>query len=542
MVLVPMLWVVTVVGATHAFPGNPWHAEGGAASARFGSSTSTGDLNGDGFSDLIVGSPYFDGTHTDQGRVSIYLGSATGFGPSPTWTLDGTQPGGLFGFSVACVGDFNADGFDDLIVGAPYQRQTVVGEGIAWFYWGRATNPPQLLWWTFPAQANAHFGWSVAAAGDVDGDGDDDILVGGPDFDVAGHQDAGMARLVGGNPDDVPEFLWDYLPPGPAQARVGYDVAGTGDLDGDGFDDAAFGAPGVPEVRIFHGSAAGLPSSPDWTLSEGATFEFGTCVASAGDLNGDGFADAAIGCEAAGSSSEGRIVLLAGNAGGPPYATFVRTGSLDGGHFGADVAGAGDVNGDGLGDLLVGAPLAEYQEVQEGAVYLYYGDASSLVSDLPVWSAEGDHPSAQLGASVCGGRDTNGDTYSDISAGAPRFSNGAMEEGRVSVWFGADDPTTHVIDEAPPAIGMWLTGFPSPARGPVVFSYDVRRASLLTLSIVDVSGRAVTRFADLPSATGKHELTWDGRDAHGARVPSGTYFAILTGSAGTRTARVVIAR
>ncbi len=117
-----------------------WTAESNQVSAEFGQSVaSAGDVNGDGFSDVIVGAPLFDNGETDEGRAYVYHGSASGLSTVPNWTAESNQAGARFGTSVASAGDVNGDGFSDVIVGAPFFENGESEEGLAFVYHGSGT-------------------------------------------------------------------------------------------------------------------------------------------------------------------------------------------------------------------------------------------------------------------------------------------------------------------------------------------------------------------------------------------------------------------
>src|SRR5262249_31525458 len=126
-----------------------WTAESDQDHANFGFSVATaGDVNGDGYSDVIVSAPYFSNGETDEGRVYLYLGSASGLSTTPAWTAESNQAGAVFGLSVASAGDVNGDGYSDVIVGAPNYTNGQNGEGRAFVFLGSASGLAASPAWT----------------------------------------------------------------------------------------------------------------------------------------------------------------------------------------------------------------------------------------------------------------------------------------------------------------------------------------------------------------------------------------------------------
>src|SRR5207249_180283 len=144
----------------------------------FATSVATaGDVNGDGYSDVIVGAPLYDNGQTDEGRVFVFLGSASGLATSAAWTAESNQASAQFGASVAAAGDVNGDGFGDVMIGAPFFDNGQADEGRVFLYLGSASGLATSPAWTAESnQANAQFGTSVATAGDVNGDGRADVI------------------------------------------------------------------------------------------------------------------------------------------------------------------------------------------------------------------------------------------------------------------------------------------------------------------------------------------------------------------------------
>ena len=244
-----------------------------------------------------------------MGRAYLYLGSARGLATTPVTTLTGPDgAGGHFGPSVASAGDVNGDGFADVIVGADYVNSNA---GRAYVYLGSAAGltatPATTL--TGPDGAGGYFGGFVASAGDVNGDGYADVVVGA----FAANSFTGRAYV--------------YL-----------------------------------------GSATGLATAPATTLTAPDGGSFGYGVASAGDVNADGFADVIVGAYTANSWHGPRIRLPRKRDGYSHHPLDDAHGPDAGGQFGS-VCG-GDVNGDGFADVIVGE---NYANSETGRAYVYLG-------------------------------------------------------------------------------------------------------------------------------------------------------------------------
>jgi hypothetical protein len=412
----------------------------------FGYSVATaGDVNGDGYSDIIVGAPSWDLPFTDAGRAMVFLGSATGIASTPAWTVEGPGANAQFGFSVSSAGDANGDGISDIVVGAPGYN----GHGAAFVYLGAAPSGPGMsaaVVWTGNAQAGSKFGYAVALAGDVNGDGYSDVVVGAPLFDnPSGGIDHGKAYVYHGSGTVPATYAW-ALVWATATGQFGFSVAGAGDLNGDGYSDVAIGAPyqyrlspAIPPLKtgntfLFYGSLAGLPLSPSSTLSwSGSNAEFGSSVSSAGDTNGDGYADLIVGSPGYNSSS-GWVGLYHGSATGIATGALyntARSGSTSGDRLGASVATAGDLNGDGYADVVVGSPGISSGK---GRVMAFFGNPSGMNLGIgaPLWVKNGTTSGDGLGTSVGTVGDVNGDGISDLFTGAP----GQAGTGHVNVYHG----------------------------------------------------------------------------------------------------------
>ncbi len=437
-----------------------------------------GDVNHDGFDDVIVGAPLYDNGQTDEGAAFVYLGGPNGIasgGPAAASArLESNQAGATFGVSVASAGDVNHDGFDDVIVGAEYYDSGQTDEGAAFVFLGSPSgiangNPATAATTLQSNQAGATFGYSVASAGDVNDDGFSDVIVGAPDYS-SGQTKEGGAFVFLGSPSGIasgsPSTANTVLQSDQANAGLGISVAGAGDTNGDGYDDVIAGArlfdlntTDEGAAFVFLGSTSGVASGSP--LSATATIRggqqgahLGISVAGAGDVNGDGFDDVIIGANnydtAVTNEEEGLIVIFdggpAGIASGVSLAgdTKLSTSQL-GANFGICVAGAGDVNGDGYDDVIVGSHLYDNGQTDEGAAFLFVGGPSGIPSDLFAakrYSSallESDNDGARLGVSVAGVGDVNGDGYADVAAGASFYDSGQIDEGAAFVYLGSRD-------------------------------------------------------------------------------------------------------
>ena len=471
-----------------------WIGDADQPGASYGQSVaSAGDVNGDGYDDILVGAPRYDHGETDEGQAFLYLGSATGPSPTPDWTAEGDAPGALFGAAVASAGDVNGDGFADVIVGAPGFVGPQAEAGRALVFLGSASGLAAAPAWIGQGdQAFAEYGASVAAAGDVDGDGYGDILVGVPRHGqgLAGEGKVFVYFGAASGPNAHPGWTASG---GQAGAHFGHSLAGIGDVNRDGWDDIVVGAPDEDHgetdegrIAVFFGSAAGPSASPDWRAeSDQAEAHFGASVASAGDVNGDGAPDIVVGAPFYEDHEEddGHAFVYLGSLSGPEAIPgWVGECHQPFAGFGTSVSGVGDVNGDGFGDLLVGIPRHDEGRILQGAAYLFVGAAAAPLLSYDSTTL-GARESALFGTSAAAAGDVNGDGFADLLVGAPQDDDGESGEGRAFVSYG--QPACRA-PELPVVISgvrsLWPTGhvvldFTDPNPPSQVTGYDVYRSA-----------------------------------------------------------------
>lgn len=367
------------------------------------------------------------------------LASQAAVGQSTLKTLQGATPWGQYGTSVASIGDVDKDGVADFAVGAPESATNLIGSVTIY------SGANQTVLTTLTGFTDAAFGAAVAGAGDVNNDGWPDVIVGSPDMKVFGTE-YGRIDVFSGKD-------WSILAihTGPeTNAQWGRQVAGVGDMDKDGHADYAASAynadMGGPAdrgmVRVFSGATGSVLYTFIGTDDFG---HFGRSIAAIGDMNGNGYPDLAIGAPDDGSSGFGRgfVTVKDGSNGGTIWGGY---GTETSGKAGSAVAGA-DVNGDGLMDLVIGAPGEAAGFGQVRVIPGPWGGAA-------IWTAQGDAQDDGFGAALANAGDVNQDGKQDVLVGATQTFTGS---GYARILSGANHTTlwnTIVGDESASRFGF----------------------------------------------------------------------------------------
>jgi hypothetical protein len=350
--------------------------------------------------------------------------------------------------------DVNGDGFADLLVGATGSAVLFPGSAT-----GLVTAPAMT---TTLTSGDNGYASSATAAGDVNGDGFGDVLVSGIYADEDGGTNAGKTYLYLGSKDGL--AVSGIKLDGPQIVNGGFGIASAavGDFNGDGYGDVAVSASGESQkdtggvqqpcggVTLFFGSPQGLTMSapvlaPTADVTSGLQFGTNPLSLAGGDFNADGLGDLVVGAAGYGGTT-GRVYVYFGSKGGTvgapvnvdPYAIGSETPS-----FGTALTSAGDVNGDGYDDLVVGAPGTTYSEGGPAARYGVFQVFTGVASGAPVFAVgvAGGDPSPGLndGVSnfasvVSGAGDLDGDGYADFLVAAPQYGT-AAPFGRVHVFY-----------------------------------------------------------------------------------------------------------
>jgi hypothetical protein len=429
--------------------------------ARFGwAMAGVGDVNGDGFGDVLVTAPYFSTANTGAGKAYLFYGQADGLAASPAWSSSGDdRTRAHFGLSAAPAGDLNRDGYADFAVGAPDEDGTQTDAGRAFVFMGSRNGPSVSAAWASSGfdEAQAYFGTSLASAGDVNGDTYPDLVVGAPaqSMEIGPTTGSGMAYVYLGTAQGLSTtHAWTQRGDDAAGAGFGFSVAGAGDVNGDGFDDLVVGAylqtftyQTSGRAFLFLGSAGGPAATAAWSASGDAQAyaQFGFSVAGAGDMDGDGFDDVAVGAPGHDTAqvNAGRAYVYRGGAPGTGLTTayWWRYAGTDRAQarYGWSVAGAGDVNADGKADLLVGAPGEDTLGTAVGRAFLYSGALSGPLTP-PTWASSGEEQAeASFGSCVASAGDVNADGAADLLVSAPYQDIPGQDAGRAFLYLGVKD-------------------------------------------------------------------------------------------------------
>ena len=490
-----------------------WYFEGDQNNAYLGESISGGDLNGDGYSDILIGSSRYNTFAIDDGIVYAFFGGPDGPSELPDWYATSGIANSNFGFNCNATGDLNNDGYNDVVIGQDVQKKVLV-------YYGSAAGPS----WTPSAtivSPNADittFGYFFTVA-NTNGDDYDDVVVCGRDnigfsdkpvlyvfygsstgvslvpdwsyFNIAGISivdNAGDVNndgyedlicyqlqpiLFTGGPTGLSlEPVWSYATSSPT---ISHSIGGAGDVNNDGYDDVLvycyyftdFLEDTYSTVLLFAGYEGGLSDFPIWwdhniNDTYGNYQENIASVSGAGDLNGDGYDDFITGFPEflnETSSDVGAVNLYFGgtNPYDPLYDEDLRLHGLkEFEYYGSDVASLGDINDDGFDDLAIGCSGYDGAILEAGKVDIHLGSAVGL-SPTPSVTYEATATTLRSGMRVCGPGDITGDGYEDMLVSCAHYTGvPATNVGKILLFKGSASGIDNIPDGS--YIGTYSNG------------------------------------------------------------------------------------
>ena len=416
---------------------------GDVANSYFGNSVANaGDMNGDGLNDVIVGAPY-----AYSGRAFIFYGGGITSGTATTEAdvkLTSDTANDWFGEFVSSAGDMNGDGLDDVIVGAPEANN-----GRAYIFYGGVTSGTASTKASVKLtgdSASDYFGYHVSGAGDMNGDSKDDVIVGAYGDDDGGLDSGSAFIFYGGVTSGTATTKASVKLTGSSIISV----SGAGDMNGDGKGDVIAG--GGNAAFIFYGGVTSgtAATKADVTLtSDSAGDWLGFTVSDAGDMNDDGLDDVIVGAYGYnnGTQNGAAYIFYGGVTSGTAStkASVKLTGDSAEDWFGYGLSGLGDVNGDGKDDVIVGAYGDDDGGSESGSAFIFYGGVTSGAATAKADAKLiGDSAGDRFGVSVSGAVGANGDFggNDDIIVGAYLDDDSGSDSGSIKIYT-SDSITTN---------------------------------------------------------------------------------------------------
>ncbi len=527
--ILTILLIMTLTASAYEFVGT---INGEVSGDQFGSAIATVDFNADGYPDMVVSAPAADDAGLSSGKVYIYYG-----GPDadtiPDLHLVGTASS-FFGQALSSAGDFNNDGYEDLLVGASFYDIPATSAGAVFLYYG-GPSPDTAVDHIFQGEAGGdYFGTSVAGIEDFNNDGFNDIAIGAYRADWGTFTGSGKAYIYYGGTS--PDFTADQVLVGAADGeRFGYDIA-SGDFNGDLESDLAVGAYSydtgeinVGRIYIFYGGSS-PDSIPDMTITgDSAGYKFGWSLTT-GLVNNDGDIDLVMGSDGVSidTFSTGRTYVFYGGAGfdASPDDSF-SLGRLQADLLGLDVASGVDINGDGFDEIVAGMPGNNDGSTDAGGAVVLAGGTSISVDTTVYGSSAFEESGEAVGMWPWYGSST---TFV-VAVGAPSYNSFT---GRLFVYSTAapsvnNPPVINSVGDKFVAAGETL-GFPVSASDPdgTIPSLSANNLPGGASFVDNQDGTGTFSWATAISDTGAYSVTFVASDGSLADSTTATITVIDT--------------
>jgi len=484
------------------------------------------DVNGDGYYDVLVGAP--------EGRYAkLYFGGSV-FDTLADLTFRDEKINSRFGCSLTGRGDINGDGYPDIVIGASgtwigpsWPFQCIWGVGAAYVYFGRpsldTTADLELIVGSWEEQTGWYygFGYSLDFAGDVSGDGYNDLIVSAPNDDYDAH---GRVYIYFGGPEVDDQY--DVLLEGENHFDLfGQSVSSLGDVNKDGFDDVIIGAPQSitysPQepgkaYLVYGGEEISLANSEVFT-GDTTMYNYGRKVSGLGDVNGDSYPDCGIMADdyLRIISGQDRSVLLEVFQGNSWHGNFQY------------ISNGNDINGDNFNDILIGK--GEEDLDYTGEVDIFFGGTNLEL--MPDYMIIGKTPLYRFGSSIDYVGDLNKDGSKEIIIGEQ--TNEEMNGNAYLYSFGEIDDIKDIADGFPTTFRLYQN-YPNPLNPATNIRFSISDLGLVTLRVYDILGKAVATLVDEEKETGEYEVKFNANN-----LSSGIYFYQLKAGTFIETKKMI---